>query len=285
MSAEQEEAADQRIAALLGAARNHRVPFQGRVVHWRCWGQGSPLVLLHGGHGSWLHWVRNVDALAARHAVWVPDLPGFGDSDALSDAHDFDGLLQATAATLDEVLGPATQVGLAGFSFGALVAAELADRRPGVRRLALIGPAGHGGVRRQPLAMVNWRRAATPVELETALRNNLASLMLADPGNIDALALRVQDQTNQATRFHSKPISRSMRLPQVLARLRVPLLLLWGEHDVTADPQAVAPNLLAGRSERYLRVVPGVGHWAQYEAADAVNGLLTEWFAEDVSPA
>ena len=30
------------------------------------WGEGRPLVLLHGGTGSWMHWVRNVeDAVAA----------------------------------------------------------------------------------------------------------------------------------------------------------------------------------------------------------------------------
>src|SRR5579872_798715 len=40
----------------------------GRMV-WRCWGEGTPLVLLHGGYGSWTHWIRNIDGLAARHRV------------------------------------------------------------------------------------------------------------------------------------------------------------------------------------------------------------------------
>ncbi|MGT2492391.1 alpha/beta fold hydrolase [Cupriavidus basilensis] len=35
-----------------------------RVV-WRRFGEGRPVILLHGGHGSWLHWVRNIEALAA----------------------------------------------------------------------------------------------------------------------------------------------------------------------------------------------------------------------------
>jgi pimeloyl-ACP methyl ester carboxylesterase len=46
-------------------------------------GAGRPLVLVHGGHGSWLHWVRNIEALSAKRTLWIPDLPGYGDSSAL----------------------------------------------------------------------------------------------------------------------------------------------------------------------------------------------------------
>ena len=38
------------------------------------------LLLLHGGSGSWLHWFRTIPVLEQHHSVWVPDLPGMGDS-------------------------------------------------------------------------------------------------------------------------------------------------------------------------------------------------------------
>src|ERR671931_2054547 len=53
----------------------------GRMV-WRLWGSGPPLLLLHGGHGSWTHWIRTIPALAGQCTVVVPDMPGYGDSDA-----------------------------------------------------------------------------------------------------------------------------------------------------------------------------------------------------------
>jgi len=37
-------------------------------------------VLLHGGTGSWMHWIRNVEALSRDMMVVVPDLPGSGES-------------------------------------------------------------------------------------------------------------------------------------------------------------------------------------------------------------
>src|SRR3546814_1155899 len=45
----------------------------GQMV-WRLWGEGPPLVLLHGGSGSWTHWFRNIPALARRYRVIAADL-------------------------------------------------------------------------------------------------------------------------------------------------------------------------------------------------------------------
>src|SRR3989304_255357 len=73
---------------------------------WRIWGEGPPLVLLHGASGSWTHWIRNVLPLAARFRVLVPDMPGFGDSDAPLDPHTAPGLADLVASGLDVLLPP-----------------------------------------------------------------------------------------------------------------------------------------------------------------------------------
>src|SRR5690606_37875478 len=52
---------------------------QGDLV-WRKWGSGAPVVLCHGGSGSWTHWIRTIPTLRHHYEVWVPDLPGLGDS-------------------------------------------------------------------------------------------------------------------------------------------------------------------------------------------------------------
>ena len=277
------DTADALIARLQAQARTQSVSYQGAQMHWRAWGKGAPLVMLHGGHGSWLHWVRNIEALAdAGYTVWLPDLPGFGDSDLPPAPGDFASFLAMVGATLQAVVGTGAPVNLAGFSFGGLVAAELAAsaaaRHLAIRRLALLGPGGHGGARRQPLEMLNWRKADSPQALEAALRNNLASLMLHQPDSIDALAVQVQARASAATRFRSKPISRSAALGPALAHITCPTLLAWGEHDVTADPVLVGPAMQARQPGLQLRIVPGAGHWVQYEAAPATLALLTDWF-------
>jgi pimeloyl-ACP methyl ester carboxylesterase len=194
-------------------------------------------VLLHGGHGSWLHWVRNIDAMCeAGHAVLVPDMPGFGDSDALAGgprAPDrLERLVDELDCCLDRLLDAGTRWDLAGFSFGGLVAANWVRRRPRIRRLALLGPAGHGSRRRPRAALQDWRlddRAARVA----ALRHNLGAHMIADPHRIDELALAVHEASCIATRFQSKEISLKASLRDALRGADLPVMTIFGEHDVT----------------------------------------------------
>src|SRR5579863_9848650 len=73
---------------------------------WRAWGTGPLLVLLHGGYGSWAHWVRNIRPLASRFRVIAPDLPGLGDSATPPLPYTPEGLAEIVAAGLDEVVSP-----------------------------------------------------------------------------------------------------------------------------------------------------------------------------------
>lgn len=57
--------AQQHIERLDAIAEHRSIAFmQGRAMRWRIFENGEPLVLIHGGHGSWLHWIRNIEALS-----------------------------------------------------------------------------------------------------------------------------------------------------------------------------------------------------------------------------
>ena len=275
------DAVREMIKAMDVRATHHDVAHAGGHVRWRQWGRGTPLVLIHGGHGNWMHWIRNIEVLAQNRAVWVPDLPGFGDSENLTGApHDPDRqqrLVDALAGTLNQLLGDETLIDLAGFSFGGLVAGQLAAQRKGVRRLALLGTAGHGGMRRQTTDLVNWRLPNREDRL-AALRHNLAFFMLHGSESVDELALAVHEAASLQTRFRSKSASRTPALLQALESLHQPVLMVWGEHDVTAHPLQVAEQLAQDRTEREWIIVPGAGHWVQYERHHEINQLLRRWF-------
>lgn len=270
--------ARERIVALDVQSERHDVELlHGERMAWRRFGDGPPLVLIHGGHGSWLHWVRNIDVLSSSHSLWLPDLPGYGDSDPI-ESSGIDEIIDATVYSIDRLMGAGKAIDLGGFSFGGLVASRVAATRGEVRKLAVIGTAGHGLKSRYTLEMRNWRLAREPAALWSALRNNLAALMIHDPRDIDALALEVHRVCCTATRFRSKTISRSSLLAEVLEGVEAPVLLVWGEHDVTTQPEAAARSIAGQRAGIEWRIVPGAGHWAQYERADALNRLLLAWF-------
>ena len=272
-----------QLTSLAQRAQLELVPAADGRVAWRRFGTGAPVVLLHGGHGNWLHWVLNIDALcAAGHAVLVPDMPSFGDSDALAgDPHAPDRLARLVEGldhSLDALLGAGASVDLAGFSFGGLVAATWAQRRPRFRRLALLGPAGHGSRRRPRAALQDWR-LDDPAARLAALRHNLEAHMIADPQRVDQLALSVHEAACVGTRFRSKELSLKASLHDVLRGVDVPVLTIFGEHDVTATPSDAVASVARMDPRWRCIIVPGAGHWVQFECAAAVNRDLIEWFA------
>ena len=266
------------IARLTSLARCEFVAHEELRVCWRGFGGGPPLVLLHGGHGSWLHWVRNIEALAAHHTVWVPDLPGYGDSDEPLPGGGLASLVEPTIVTLNHLVGADTPIDLVGFSFGGLVAAQLAAQRPQVRRLVLLGPGGHQSPRRPRGELRSWKAAAQSADaaaLDDVMRHNLSMHMLhAAAQEIDPLAVQIHTDACLHARFRSKEISRGGGLQEALAQRQGPSLLVWGQHDVTADPEVIASAMADRLPEGRAHIVKGAGHWVQFERADEINALL-----------
>jgi 2-hydroxy-6-oxonona-2,4-dienedioate hydrolase len=251
--------------------------FESSRIRWHRIGSGPPLVLLHGGNGSWLHWVRNIEALSQRHQLWLPDLPGCGESDELAAPASLERLVAALRQNIDSLIGAGREIGVAAFSFGSVLASNLAAARGGVNRLALLGPTGHG-LPRRPLALKNWRLCAPgPAQTEAHL-HNLSHLMLHERSAIDALALVVHRDASERTRLRSKPLSHTDATRRALDRLQIPVLMAWGEHDATAPAADNLQTLAQGHPNRRCVRIAGAGHWIQYERPAEINALLDDWF-------
>lgn len=52
-------------------------------IHYLSGGNGDPLVVIHGGSNGARAWMKNVEELSRSYTVYVPDLPGFGRSQAM----------------------------------------------------------------------------------------------------------------------------------------------------------------------------------------------------------
>src|SRR5436309_11203104 len=106
-------------------------------------GQGPDVVLFHGGMGSWKHWVRNIDALAARFTVHALDHPSYGDSPPVPRETTGPAYLDLLHALFLERFAGGAPLRLAGFSFCGGIAANLASGPgPRVTHLCLVSPGG-----------------------------------------------------------------------------------------------------------------------------------------------
>jgi pimeloyl-ACP methyl ester carboxylesterase len=266
------------IAALDRAGTRRTTPNGAGEVVWRIWGDGAPLVLLHGGTGSWMHWVRNIEELARDFMLLVPDIPGSGESGNPPAPVSADSIGATLAEGVASIIGPQTAFAIAGFSMGGLIAGYLV-RHAGAHAqcLVLVGATGTGA-RRDPMELRSWRRLATDAEKTAAHRHNLGILMIRDPGKIDELAVQMQKMNAERSRIRGKHVSHTGTLAEALIGFGGRLAGIWGEFDATAVPYMAerAEKLRQFQPQASFEVFEGAGHWVQYEAPERFNRRLRE---------
>lgn len=274
------------------AARSHvaHTPCgDGRMV-WHIWGRGEPVVLLHGGSGSWTHWVRTIPALEDRYTLYVADLPGLGDSDMPPNGYDPARLVESTdhiaeivATGLREILPPPARYHLVGFSFGAVSGGWVAACEGGrVKSFTTIGGSALGtawpGLSGTLRAVEDGMDDAAILDVQ---RHNLHIIMMATaPADIDDLAAWLQLQNTERARIRTHTVASSDTLRQALPRVTAPLTAIWGKQDVFLQPGPADRErvLRAIQPSMTIHLVDDAGHWAMYEAADTVNALLLAAF-------
>ncbi|MEN9996315.1 MAG: 2-hydroxy-6-oxononadienedioate/2-hydroxy-6-oxononatrienedioate hydrolase [Pseudomonadota bacterium] len=263
-----------------------RLTLPGPMV-WHAWGpvEGSVVVLLHGGSGSWMHWIRNIAPLVAQgRRVLAVDLPGFGDSAAPLQGGDVDALIEPLHAAWQLLKRPDVASTFVGFSFGGMTAALwLAAYPDDAAQLVMVGSPGLGLTVPDRIALKGWRHLPNEAMQAEAHRHNLMALMLRHEDSLDALAMAVHTANVKRDRMPRRRLSSTPIVVAALPRIQCPLHVVFGEWDalykgrwleVEAMFKAKAPQLAS------WQLVPDSGHWVQYERADAFQLALLACTAE-----
>jgi pimeloyl-ACP methyl ester carboxylesterase len=243
---------------------------------WRVWGKGQPVILLHGGSGSWTHWIKTIPALSERYEVWVPDLPGLGDSAMPDQPWIPETCGQVVAKGIQSLIPIETKPDLVTFSFGAHVgvfaAAILGNR---LRSMTISGCAALG-LTHHRANFEKERAGMTDRDRNEVHRINLSLLMIANPARIDPLAIYLQAMNISKARFRSRPFAGTDEIRRMLPKVEIPLRALWGEKDQIALPSVEArfAVLREHHPELATAVVLDAGHWAAYEQPDEFNKAL-----------
>lgn len=251
-----------------------------RVLHE---GSGEPLLLLHGLGTTADRWVRNIDALAAHHAVHAPDLLGAGFSDDIEfDTPPLQHLAHLSALVDDLGIG---SFSVAGSSYGGLLAALLALHLPGrVRSLVIVGS---GSALHPPeeqaevlkAARENAFRALEDGTLE-GTRKRMQRIVF-DPASVPEISLLVQLTANalpgraRASQQWYEGALRALSVPdsQVfhrLERIAVPTLIITGRNDIRASV-AWAENATTRIPDCRLEIFDECGHGPMFEHHERFN--------------
>jgi pimeloyl-ACP methyl ester carboxylesterase len=245
----------------------------------------APLLLIHGGHGSWVHWIANIDGLARKLRVIALDLPGFGNSADPGHLPEVDEFVICVRALIEQL--QLQNVTLVGFSFGALVAATVAIEEPNtVVSLVLVNPPGVGDRTAEALALPRrLSELAKEHGLRAGVTGTLKQMMLYNHERIDDELVSLIADCVSRTRYPTRQISRHSQLIPILENVLQRTLVIFGGND------PFHRHDLEGRSERVncalgakaTKIIPSAAHWVQYDRSDEFNHTLLE-FCEPEEP-
>jgi pimeloyl-ACP methyl ester carboxylesterase len=269
------------------------VHINGIDLYYEDAGSGPALVLVHGFSCGIRSWDPQVRALADTRRVVAYDVRGFGVSEAPHRPEAYSQALSVAdlAGLIDHLdLGP---IALGGLSMGGNIAINLAIEHPEKVAALVVADTGAGSDRTADWVAGAHRFAEVAehdgVEAfaDLACANPLFSRYIAhepDRGRFIRSCLtvhRARGIAHTAREVLSKRPSLYSLEPQLRA-LRVPTLLIVGEHDdPCVDVHAFMARTIPGARSV---VLPGLGHLTNLEAPDTFNALVRE-FLDEVQPA
>jgi len=241
----------------------------GEVVFQELGGGPPPLVLLHSlGPGYDAdQWRAAAETLAVRHAVYAPDLPGWGRSEPPAGGSSAEACVASIQDFLRGVVREPAVLVAAGIS--AMYAVRVAAESPGrVRALALVTPLGlpaDGGADGAGPAFLR-RILKVPVLRSTvldlltsrsALTHHLRREVYAAPERVDAALLDHHYRASHAPRSRAAlaaylrgDLGLQESAASDLERIDVPVLLAWGGAALSSPVQ---------NADLWLRLLPHAG--------------------------
>lgn len=251
-----------------GASRQLSAGSGRRQVVYRA-GSGPPLVWLHSLYGVEAD-APLIAALAQHYAVYAPLAPGFADLDDLDAIRDIHDLALHYDDLMDALELP--QAVVAGHSFGAMLAAELAAHFPNrVSHLVLLSPLGL------------WNDAYPVADLFAVPATEVSNLLYADAAfaphtgakpDVEAVIALTRGMTTVARFLWPIP---DRGLSRRLRRVRAPTLVVHGERDAFV-PVQYADDFVALLPDASRHIIPHAGHMLLVEALDEVLDVMsTQW--------
>ncbi|HYZ55837.1 MAG TPA: alpha/beta fold hydrolase [Streptosporangiaceae bacterium] len=266
----------------------------GMRLHYHEAGDGTPVVLLHGGGpgaSAWSNFGPNLPVFAKHFRTLMVDQPGFGKSakPPVTGSY-FTFSADALAALLDG-LG-IERAHLVGNSLGGGTAVRFALNHPErAGRLVLMGPGGLSlnvfapdpteGVKR--LMEFSAPPGPTREKLGAFLRTLVFDQRLVTDELIDERFAAASDpealaaMASMGASFFAH--AEEAMLWREAHRLRQRVLLIWGRED-RVNPLDGALVALKTIQRAQLHVFGGCGHWAQLEKFDEFNRLAISFLEE-----
>ena len=247
---------------------DHYIDVCGESIAYIKKGSGPDVLVLHGNRSSSLAMVPLIDALATRSRVFAPDMCGFGRSSynrRHKEVKDYAEDMAAFLGALDM-----KEVTVVGWSFGGIVAMELAKLSPRVKKMVLLSSVGPEGIAFPALITGGDKPLLNRKESK---RDRIRAMLGRDlfDGELPQDYLHLIEEA--LLQRNGLDAYRAMRRYRLKDARNIPVLILHGAEDrVVALDDALAMESFY--PDCALRVLEG-GHFLLYNRCkDVVDEIL-----------
>lgn len=247
-----------------------RVQVAGHNVVYLEGGHGSPLLILHGFSAQKEHFSLMSTSLVNHHRVFIPDVPGFGES-SYDPAKSYDPESQAERLIAFADAAGLDRFAVVGNSMGGhlatIIAAKIPDR---VSHVVLLSPAGVMGPQKSPFFRL-LESGTNPFDMKTdADAARLLDMQFhVAPDAIGPVRPALYQELKRrgprnASIFRDYALREPFDSTDVLAKVVAPTLILWGEYDQMLDKSA-GPLFVEKMPRATLIPLENCGHLPQLE--------------------
>ena len=252
----------------------------GARIFYQTWGEGQPIVLVHGYPLNGGLFRDNVAALAEQHQVVTVDLRGYGQSETPDAQASIALYASDVLAVMDELDLQSAIVG--GMSMGGPIVFELyrqaPDRFAGMILIDTIAAAA------APPEAGLWRGVAEQVEgmgPESLIGFLMPDMLTGDtrmnrPELVDHLSSLMQAASVDAWLGGANALATRPDSTATLPEIQVPTLILVGLED-SLYAFEIARGMQEQIPDSRLEILPGASHAAIFEAADEANAAILDW--------
>jgi pimeloyl-ACP methyl ester carboxylesterase len=249
-------------AVMLDTAKSRFAKIDDVKIHYKVWGKGEPVLLLHGAMEYWKEWKNQIPALAKEYKVIAVDTRGHGESSFTDRELNYELLADDMLAFLKEL--KLDSVNVVGYGDGGITAMIMAMKSPhSVKKLVAIGSnlnPDTSSVYPEVLEKVRaWDIDKMAFYLEVKFKEN------PYPKGLKVFAKRMQ--TLLLTQPHLTYDD--------LDKVKCPALIMCGDHDLIklTHTAFIYENLPNG----YLCVIPGSTHYCIKEKPSVVNAAIKDF--------
>jgi pimeloyl-ACP methyl ester carboxylesterase len=234
-------------------------PVNDIKMYYAVYGQGAPLIMLHGGLAHSDVWGNQIPAFAKHFKVIVADSRGHGRSTRSAQPYSYALMASDVIALMDYL--KIDKAALVGWSDGGIIGLDIAINHP--ERLTKLYAFGAnyniGGLREDVATNATFNRYIEEIGKDY-------ERLSPTPKEYDAFVKQISEMWSTQPDYK----------PEQLARITVPTMIADGEHDEgikRAHTEEMA-KLIPGAK---LEILPGVSHFAFWQKPDEFNKSVLDF--------